>query len=97
MITLSAFELVRNLLLRHSGIAIDADKEYLANSRLVPLLREEGFESLESLARELTSRNWGEVHQRVVEAMVTTETSFFRDDRKNKIGVLHWQIKEFLF
>lgn len=62
-----------------SALVIDESKEYLVNTRLTPLLRELGVASLSELVVQLKKRPAGVVHQRVVEAMTTNETSFFRD------------------
>lgn len=73
------FEYVRKLVFDHSAIALEANKDYLVESRLLPLARQKGFASLRDMAAKLRCLPFGELHTEVVEAMTTNETSFFRD------------------
>ncbi|MGH9447614.1 MAG: CheR family methyltransferase [Terriglobia bacterium] len=76
------FEYVRTLLREHSALSMDEDKQYLVESRLEPLAQEEGFPSLQSLILRLKSEpSTSSLHRKVVDAMTTNETSFFRDVR----------------
>jgi chemotaxis protein methyltransferase CheR len=72
-------EYVRRLVHDHSAIALDASKNYLVESRLSPLAIQLGLPSVAALVSELRSRPFGDLHARVIEAMTTNETSFFRD------------------
>ncbi|MBX7078323.1 MAG: protein-glutamate O-methyltransferase CheR [Nannocystaceae bacterium] len=62
-----------------SALVIDESKEYLVTTRLHPVLKEFGIATLTDLIGRLRQRPLGKVHQRVIEAMTTNETSFFRD------------------
>lgn len=62
-----------------SAIIIDETKEYLVTTRLAPVLKELGLKALSELLTQLKRRPLTAVHQRVIEAMTTNETSFFRD------------------
>jgi len=62
-----------------SALVIDESKEYLVTTRLSPILRELGIASLPELVVQLKRRPMTTVHRRVIEAMTTNETSFFRD------------------
>ena len=73
------FEYVRGLVARKSSIVLDNSKTYLVTSRLMPLARDNGFDSVGSLIRHLQASPPGDLHTLTVEAIVTTETSFFRD------------------
>jgi chemotaxis protein methyltransferase CheR len=73
------FDYIRRFVLQHSAIVLDDTKEYLVTSRLEPLAKREGSNTLDELVRRLKTRAWGELHEQVVEAMTTNETSFFRD------------------
>jgi chemotaxis protein methyltransferase CheR len=73
------FEYVRKLVHERSAIALEANKDYLVESRLLPLARQQGLASLRELVAQLRSRPYGDLHQQVVEAMTTNETSFYRD------------------
>ena len=78
-ISTSDFEVVRQLVRQRSAIQLEDGKEYLAVARLTPLLREEGLGALDQLVARLR-QPYSPLHQRVVEAMTTNETSFFRDN-----------------
>ena len=69
----------RDLILTRSAIVIEPEKDYLLQARLEPVAKEAGLGSLEELAQKLRTTPSGDLHQKVVEAMTTNETSFFRD------------------
>jgi chemotaxis protein methyltransferase CheR len=73
------FDYIRALVRKKSSIVLDAGKMYLVISRLSPLAREQGFTSVGALISHLQSNAHGELHTLAVEAIATTETSFFRD------------------
>jgi len=73
------YEYLSNFLLGKSGLALGPGKEYLLESRLIPLAQSWGLSTLEELVKELRTRNEERLHSAVVEAMTTNETSFFRD------------------
>ena len=60
-----------------SGIVLDSDKHYLLESRLIPIVRQEGLASLNDLCARM--RAAPHLSKQVVEAMTTNETLFFRD------------------
>ncbi|MDT0631246.1 CheR family methyltransferase [Rubrivirga litoralis] len=70
---------VRALVRERSAIVLDEGKEYLLESRLAPIVRREDLDSIGDLVGQLRSQPFGDLHARVVEAMTTNETSFFRD------------------
>jgi chemotaxis protein methyltransferase CheR len=78
-LTAAEFDYIQRLVLEQSAIVLDDDKQYLAESRLLPVARREGFASLSSLIASLLTRKFDGLHRLVVEAMTTNETSFFRD------------------
>lgn len=73
------FELVRDLVLRRSAIVLERDKDYLLRARLEPLAREEGLSGFEELILRLRCGASEQLQARVVEAMATNETRFFRE------------------
>ena len=73
------FGYIRKLVEDHSAIVLSADKDYLAEARLGPVARQEGLASIEQLVARLRAAAYDRLHKRVVEAMTTNETSFFRD------------------
>jgi chemotaxis protein methyltransferase CheR len=74
-----AFARLRRLLLSVAGIALDADKLYLAESRLAPIMLENGDIDLAELMRRIERSGDEAFLQAVIDAMTTNETSFFRD------------------
>jgi chemotaxis protein methyltransferase CheR len=70
---------IRNLVRERSAIVLDEEKDYLIRSRLEPLAKELGFDSLVGLVGKLRRTSYDRLHRTVVEAMTTNETSFFRD------------------
>lgn len=58
---------------------MDADKNYLLDTRLVPVVRQYGLGGLGGLVAALQRNGRGELADAVVDAMTTNETSFFRD------------------
>jgi chemotaxis protein methyltransferase CheR len=62
-----------------TGIALGADRQYLAESRLAPVLRAHNVSDLLELTRVIEGRENETLVQEVIDAMTTNETSFFRD------------------
>ena len=73
------FDSIRAMVREESSIVLDDGKMYLVISRLSPLAREHGFPSVGAFISHLQSTVRGELHTLAVEAIATTETSFFRD------------------
>lgn len=77
-ITDSDFDFVRTLVCDQAGIVLESGKQYLVESRLTPLVRKQGFASIEALIAKLRV-NDAALRRSVIEAMTTNETTFFRD------------------
>ncbi|MHC4375377.1 MAG: CheR family methyltransferase [Planctomycetota bacterium] len=73
-----AFDTFRKIAREEAAIVLDDGKEYLVESRLLPLCRSEGVDSLDQLAVKLRFHP-PRLTALVVEALTTNETSFFRD------------------
>lgn len=73
------FKYIRDLVRARSAIVLDDNKGYLVETRLMPLVRQEKFASIGELVEGLRKQSFNGLHQMVVEAMTTNETSFFRD------------------
>jgi chemotaxis protein methyltransferase CheR len=71
------FDYIRKVLQERAAIVLEPGKEYLVESRLTPLARSLNLGSIGELVACM--RADPDLHPRIVEAMVTTETSFFRD------------------
>ena len=76
--TPSDYEYLRKLLKDHSGLDLSADKQYLIESRLLPLSRKCGVPGIGDLVQKMKGGSSLIIAQ-VVEAMTTNETFFFRD------------------
>jgi chemotaxis protein methyltransferase CheR len=72
------YEYLRKLLKDHSGLDLSADKQYLIESRLLPLSRKHGLAGIGDLVQKMKAGSASHISQ-VVEAMTTNETFFFRD------------------
>jgi chemotaxis protein methyltransferase CheR len=72
---------LRRLVLGRSNNVLDPSADYLFDTRLSRLLRDQGMSQLEELVRHLRSRSDPALEQAVAEAMTINETSFFRDNR----------------
>ncbi|HEY7426522.1 MAG TPA: protein-glutamate O-methyltransferase CheR [Gemmataceae bacterium] len=73
------FDVIRKLLLERSAIVLEEGKQYLVETRLAPLVRQLKLPSLRELIDQLRGQPGNGLCRQVVEAMVITETSFFRD------------------
>lgn len=73
------FEYLRKLLRDRSGLVLSADKQYLLESRLLPIARRIGVDGLHGLAQKLRAPGAERLIVEVVEAMTTNESFFFRD------------------
>jgi chemotaxis protein methyltransferase CheR len=72
------YEYLRTILKDRSGLDLSADKQYLVESRLVPLARKAGLAGIPELVAKMKS-GAEPLTSEVVEAMTTNETFFFRD------------------
>jgi chemotaxis protein methyltransferase CheR len=72
------YEYLRKILKERSGLDLSADKQYLVESRLIPLARRVGLPGIAELVQKIKAGNEA-LTSDVVEAMTTNETFFFRD------------------
>ncbi len=77
--TPTEFEFLKGFLKTRSGLVLSGEKQYLVESRLMPVARRTGLESLSALIQKLKSGTAGPLEVDVVEAMTTNESFFFRD------------------
>ncbi len=73
------FDYIRNFVRDQAAIVLEPGKEYLVESRMQTLVRKENLGSLDALIGKLRSDPRNGLHRKVVDAMTTNETSFFRD------------------
>jgi chemotaxis protein methyltransferase CheR len=72
------YDFLRRLLKERSGLDLSADKQYLVESRLIPLARRAGVPGIAELVAKIKGGAEA-LTTDVVEAMTTNETFFFRD------------------
>ncbi|PHQ70071.1 MAG: chemotaxis protein CheR [Sneathiella sp.] len=75
------FQLFGDIVRTRSGLVLTEEKVYLLESRLVPLARRRGMDSLEDLAEEVRRHRDERLLSEITEAMTTNETFFFRDNK----------------
>lgn len=79
MLSEQQFSQLSNLLKDETAVVLGSGKEYLVEARLTSLMREEGFATLSDLIEEVLRRSNPRLNQKVLLALTTNETSFFRD------------------
>jgi chemotaxis protein methyltransferase CheR len=77
-VTPQDYDFLRRLLKERSGLDLSADKQYLVESRLIPLARRAGLPGIAELVAKIKTGAEA-LTSDVVEAMTTNETFFFRD------------------
>ena len=73
------FDWVRELVRRESAIVLQPGKEYLVEARLLPIARQMGLPDVGKLVESVRQRPDVDSTRRIVEALTTNETSWFRD------------------
>ena len=73
------YDYLRKSLKERSGLVLSADKQYLVESRLLPVARKAGLANLGELVAALKAAREPALMSTVVEAMTTNESFFFRD------------------
>jgi chemotaxis protein methyltransferase CheR len=78
-LTATTFDYVRQLVHKESAIVLAPGKEYLVEARLLPIARQLGLTDVGQLVDSVRSRPTPDSTRRIVEALTTNETSWFRD------------------
>ncbi len=78
-IAVENYRFLKDYIHRESGILLDDDKHYLVEARLLPVVRQSQLASLDALCAALRNNGDLSLRRKVVEAMTTHETLFFRD------------------
>ena len=73
------FEFLKNFLKTRSGLVLSNDKQYLVESRLLPIARSSKLETLSAVIQTLQRGGNRALETDVIEAMTTNESFFFRD------------------
>lgn len=69
-----------NFLEESSGIVLGPSKAYLVSSRLSDIMKEEKVSTLTELVNHMKEPSKAKLKERVVDAMTTNETNWFRDN-----------------
>jgi chemotaxis protein methyltransferase CheR len=73
------FGFLRDLLRKRTGVVIDSSKEYLVVARLMPIVKQRRIPSIDTLIDRVRKGIDPSLERDVLSAMMTHETSFFRD------------------
>jgi chemotaxis protein methyltransferase CheR len=73
------YEYLRKLLRERSGLVLAPEKQYLIESRLMPVARRAGCASITDLVRRLRETDSEPLRAEITEAMTINESFFFRD------------------
>jgi chemotaxis protein methyltransferase CheR len=73
------YEFLRQILKERSGLVLATEKEYLVESRLMPVARRNGCASIGELVQRLKAPAPDALKIEVTEAMMNNESFFFRD------------------
>lgn len=79
MVSKESLNFFFSFLQKESGLLLDDSKTYLIEARLEPIASEAGLASIDSLCQQLRLNPNSPLRQKVVDAMTTNETLFFRD------------------
>ena len=77
--TPAEYDYLRQFLKSRSGLVLSNEKQYLIDSRLLPVARKAGLASIAALVTKLRDPREAQLADAVVEAMTTNESFFFRD------------------
>jgi chemotaxis protein methyltransferase CheR len=75
------FAFLRGLLKKRTGVVIDESKQYLVVARMLPIVRQRKIPSIETLLDRVRQGIDPTLERDVLSAMMTHETSFFRDTK----------------
>lgn len=78
-ITPEEYSVLTRYILEISGIKLDSGKEYLVETRLGPILDDIGCTTFSELYYKCRSDTTGAMEKRIIDAISTNETYFFRD------------------
>lgn len=73
------FDYLKQMLYERSGLVVTLEKGYLIESRLMPIARRHGVESVGNLIEQIRRTRDDVALTQIVDAMTTNETLFFRD------------------
>ena len=75
------FNFLIGLIRERSGLVLTEDKAYLLETRLQPVMRDQGIADLPELVSRVRANTRSALVDTIVDAMTTNETFFFRDQK----------------
>ena len=78
-VTADEFKQVSDFIRAETGNVLDTGKEYLVETRLLPLLEREGIKNIREMVSILSQVQGKSLKGKVIDSLTTHETSFFRD------------------
>lgn len=75
----AGYSYLRDLVFSYSQNVLDPSRDYLFDTRLSRVLRNQGLTSIDELVRSLRTARNATLERSIAEAMTINETSFFRD------------------
>lgn len=79
MITPAAYAFLSQMLKERSGLILSGDKQYLLESRLMPVVRKHAKDSIDALVAVAKGPSGEPIRVDITEAMTTNESFFYRD------------------
>jgi len=79
MISPDEFRLIRDYIEQHCGIHLTEEKVYLVETRLTTLIIEQGFQTFGELYQKAVTDRTYTLRDKIIEAITTNETFWFRD------------------
>ncbi|HEX2957571.1 MAG TPA: protein-glutamate O-methyltransferase CheR [Chitinispirillaceae bacterium] len=79
------FELLRDYIEKHCGIHLDESKAYLVENRLLTIMIENGCRTYTEFYHKTLSDHTHSLRDKIIDAMTTNETLWFRDMSPYKI------------
>jgi len=73
------YDYIRDMVKERSGLVVTPDKTYLIETRLAPVARSHGFETIDEMVEDLLRQPNEALTVEVTEALNTHESLFFRD------------------
>lgn len=78
-ISSTEFKLLRDYIEERCGIALGEEKAYLIETRLTKLMAMNGCDDFTQFHRLIKNSNDADLHDKIIDAMTTNETLWFRD------------------
>ena len=78
-LTFDQYDFARRIVRQQCGIVLDDNKQFLLETRIIPVARQHGFGSIAELISSMQKRRRLDLEADITETLTTNETYFFRD------------------